>query len=94
MAAAESERPSVLKVGGGAGGFNWLPVIAAERQGIFARRNLTIEVKRLGIPDLFVENGPPALLRSKYRIDTNGIVQEARGMLRGRLKNRIRAQRL
>jgi ABC-type nitrate/sulfonate/bicarbonate transport system substrate-binding protein len=40
-----------LRIGGGAGGFNWLPVIAAERQGIFARRNLAIEVKRLGAVD-------------------------------------------
>ena len=37
-----------LRIGGGAGGFNWLPVIAADRQGMFARRNLAIEVKRLG----------------------------------------------
>jgi ABC-type nitrate/sulfonate/bicarbonate transport system substrate-binding protein len=41
----------VLRIGGGAVGFNWLPVIAAERQGMFARRNLTIEVKRLGAVD-------------------------------------------
>ena len=40
-----------LRIGGGAGGFNWLPVIAADRQGMFARRNLAIEVKRLGAVD-------------------------------------------
>jgi ABC-type nitrate/sulfonate/bicarbonate transport system substrate-binding protein len=40
-----------LRIGGGAGGFNWLPVIAAERQGMFARRKLAIEVKRLGAVD-------------------------------------------
>ena len=42
---------ALLRIGGGAGGFNWLPVIAAERQGMFARRKLTIEVKRLGAVD-------------------------------------------
>lgn len=40
-----------LRIGGGAGGFNWLPVIAADREGTFARRNLAIEVKRLGAVD-------------------------------------------
>jgi ABC-type nitrate/sulfonate/bicarbonate transport system substrate-binding protein len=40
-----------LRIGGGAGGFNWLPIIAADRQGMFARRNLTIEIKRLGAVD-------------------------------------------
>jgi ABC-type nitrate/sulfonate/bicarbonate transport system substrate-binding protein len=40
-----------LRIGGGAGGFNWLPVIAADREGMFARRNLAIEVKRLGAVD-------------------------------------------
>ncbi len=50
MAEEQSNR-AILRVGGGAVGFNWLPVIAAERQGMFARRNLTIEVKRLGAVD-------------------------------------------
>jgi NitT/TauT family transport system substrate-binding protein len=42
---------AVLRVGGGAVAFNWLPVILAERQGMFARRNLAIEIKRLGAVD-------------------------------------------
>jgi NitT/TauT family transport system substrate-binding protein len=51
-AADQGQSDSVtLRIGGGAGGFNWLPVIAAERQGMFARRNLAIEVKRLGAVD-------------------------------------------
>jgi ABC-type nitrate/sulfonate/bicarbonate transport system substrate-binding protein len=50
MRADKSSR-TVLRVGGGAVGFNWLPVIAAERQGMFARRNLAIEIKRLGAVD-------------------------------------------
>jgi ABC-type nitrate/sulfonate/bicarbonate transport system substrate-binding protein len=49
--AEEPPNRLVLRIGGGAVGFNWLPVIAAERQGMFARRNLTIEVKRLGAVD-------------------------------------------
>jgi ABC-type nitrate/sulfonate/bicarbonate transport system substrate-binding protein len=40
-----------LRIGGGAVGFNWLPVIAADRQGIFARHNVSIEIKRLGAVD-------------------------------------------
>jgi NitT/TauT family transport system substrate-binding protein len=42
---------ATLRVGGGAVGFNWLPVIVADRQGMFARRNLAIEIKRLGAVD-------------------------------------------
>jgi ABC-type nitrate/sulfonate/bicarbonate transport system substrate-binding protein len=48
---ADKSNPAILRVGGGAVGFNWLPVIAAERQGMFARSNLAIEIKRLGAVD-------------------------------------------
>jgi len=41
----------VLRIGGGAVGFNWLPVIAADRQGMFARRDLAVEIRRLGAVD-------------------------------------------
>jgi ABC-type nitrate/sulfonate/bicarbonate transport system substrate-binding protein len=53
MSAADQIQSSgaLLRIGGGAAGFNWLPVIAAERQGMFAHRKLTIEVKRLGAVD-------------------------------------------
>ena len=51
-AVAEAEaNVATLRVGGGAVGFNWLPVIAAERQGMFARRNLAVDIKRLGAVD-------------------------------------------
>lgn len=40
-----------LRIGGGAAGFNWLPVFAAQQQGIFARHGLNVEVKRLGTVD-------------------------------------------
>ena len=32
-------------------GFNWLPVFAAQQQGIFARNGLNVEIKRLGTVD-------------------------------------------
>jgi ABC-type nitrate/sulfonate/bicarbonate transport system substrate-binding protein len=42
---------TTLRIGGGAAGFNWLPVFAAQQQGIFARNGLNVEVKRLGTVD-------------------------------------------
>jgi NitT/TauT family transport system substrate-binding protein len=40
--------PVLLRLGAGAAGFNWLPIFLAERQGLFARRGLRIEVHRMG----------------------------------------------
>jgi NitT/TauT family transport system substrate-binding protein len=40
-----------LAMGAGAGGFNWLPVLVAERRGIFAQRGLRVLRKRLGTVD-------------------------------------------
>src|ERR1700691_459886 len=53
VSAVAGPAPNVatLRVGGGAVGFNWLPVIVAERQGMFARRNLAVDIKRLGAVD-------------------------------------------
>jgi NitT/TauT family transport system substrate-binding protein len=42
---------TTLVIGGGAVGFNWLPVIVADRQGLFARRGLRVEIRRLGTVD-------------------------------------------
>jgi NitT/TauT family transport system substrate-binding protein len=42
---------TTLDIGGGAAGFNWLPVLAAERSGIFARNGLVVSVRRLGTVD-------------------------------------------
>lgn len=42
---------SVLRLGAGAAGFNWLPVFMAQRRGLFAREGLTVEVHRLGTVD-------------------------------------------
>ncbi|MBW1988471.1 MAG: 1-deoxy-D-xylulose-5-phosphate synthase [Deltaproteobacteria bacterium] len=38
-------------------------------------------VSRIGLPDRFVEHGPPALLRKKYGLDAAGIVKKARELL-------------
>ncbi|MFP4475087.1 MAG: 1-deoxy-D-xylulose-5-phosphate synthase [Desulfatibacillaceae bacterium] len=36
-----------------------------------------VAVKRVGIPDRFVEHGPPALLRERYGLDARGITEAA-----------------
>jgi len=41
----------------------------------------SVQVKRLGIPDLFVEHGPSTLLRTKYGIDEAGIYRSAKEMV-------------
>jgi len=41
-----------------------------------------VTVKRLGLPDKFIEHGPASLLREKYGLDTKGIVKEARDLCR------------
>jgi 1-deoxy-D-xylulose-5-phosphate synthase len=48
---------------------------------LFQERGLlAIQVRRLGIPDLFVEHGSQALLREKYGIDENGIFRGVKEM--------------
>jgi 1-deoxy-D-xylulose-5-phosphate synthase len=46
-----------------------------QERGIFS-----VQVKRLGVPDLFVEHGPQSLLREKYGIDENGIFTAVKEM--------------
>ncbi len=49
---------------------------------LFQERGLlSIQVRRLGIPDHFVEHGPQSLLRGKYGIDENGIFNEGKEMV-------------
>jgi 1-deoxy-D-xylulose-5-phosphate synthase len=50
------------------GGFGSAVLELFQERGIFS-----IQVKRLGIPDIFVEHGPQTLLREKYGIDEKGI---------------------
>ena len=40
-----------------------------------------VQVKRIGLPDKFVEHGPPGILREKYGLDTAGILKGARELL-------------
>ena len=42
---------SLLRLGAGAAGFNWLPVFFADRKGLFARHGLRIEIHRMGSVD-------------------------------------------
>jgi ABC-type nitrate/sulfonate/bicarbonate transport system substrate-binding protein len=54
MSLPTSTPPAGLKtlvIGGGAVGFNWLPIVIADRQGFFARRGLAVEIKRMGTVD-------------------------------------------
>lgn len=44
---------------------------------LLADQGLAMAVKRLGIPDTFVEHGAPAILRQKYGLDADGILQGA-----------------
>jgi 1-deoxy-D-xylulose-5-phosphate synthase len=39
-----------------------------------------LTVRRMGLPDTFVEHGPSALLREKYGLDKAGIYREARSL--------------
>jgi len=42
-----------------------------------------ILVKRIGLPDKFVEHGPQDILREKYGLDSAGIMREAKDLLLG-----------
>jgi len=61
------------------GGFGSAVLELLEEKGITG-----VRVKRLGIPDAFVEQGSPEALRHKYGIDTEGIVQAAEELLKVR----------
>jgi 1-deoxy-D-xylulose-5-phosphate synthase len=58
------------------GGFGSAVLELFEEKGLFS-----IQVKRLGIPDLFLEHGPQSFLRAKYEIDEDGIVKGARELI-------------
>jgi 1-deoxy-D-xylulose-5-phosphate synthase len=58
------------------GGFGSAVLELLQERGLFSAH-----VKRLGIPDLFVEHGPQTLLRAKYGIDENGIFNAAKELV-------------
>lgn len=51
MTEAAASTLKTLRIGGGAVGFNWLPVFLAQEQGLFAKNGLKIEIQRLGAVD-------------------------------------------
>jgi 1-deoxy-D-xylulose-5-phosphate synthase len=55
------------------GGFGSAVLELLQEKGLFS-----IQIKRLGIPDLFLEHGSQTLLRAKYRLDEDGIFKEAK----------------
>ena len=61
------------------GGFGSAVLELLEEKGITG-----VQVKRLGIPDVFVEQGSPDALRHKYGIDAEGIVRAAEELLKVR----------
>ncbi len=60
------------------GGFGSAVLELFQEMGLFS-----LSIKRLGIPDCFIEHGPQALLREKYGIDEKGIFKEAVTMVKG-----------
>ncbi|MFZ2088280.1 MAG: 1-deoxy-D-xylulose-5-phosphate synthase [Desulfobaccales bacterium] len=48
---------------------------------LLSDRGLLVPVKRLAIPDTFVEHGSPAILREKYGLDAQGILKSALELL-------------
>ncbi len=58
------------------GGFGSAVLELFQERGLFS-----IHVKRLGIPDTFVEHGPQTLLREKYGIDEKGIFKGVKEMV-------------
>lgn len=41
-----------------------------------------VRIKRIGLPDKFIEHGPQDVLRGKYGLDVTGILKEARDLVR------------
>jgi 1-deoxy-D-xylulose-5-phosphate synthase len=68
------------------GGFGSAVLELLQERGLFS-----IQVKRLGIPDLFVEHGPQSLLRAKYGIDEEGIFRAVKEMIEEKKSPSIRS---
>ncbi len=59
------------------GGFGSAVLESFNDYGLFG-----VKIKRLGLPDIFIEHGPQELLRKKYGICREDIVKEARELIR------------
>ena len=53
----------------------------------------SVEVRCLGIPDLFIENGSQSQLRERYGIDRDGIFREVQKWVGQRPRNLLAVQR-
>lgn len=67
-----------------AGGFGAAVLECLEQAG------LTVPVRRIGIPDRFIEQGPQALLRADLGLNADGISDAVRELLKGRPGNALR----
>jgi 1-deoxy-D-xylulose-5-phosphate synthase len=62
---------------------------------LFHERGLSwVRVKRIGIPDQFVDHGPQETLRGRYNINTEGIAKEAREIVVGAQRRKRGVMRL
>ncbi len=68
-----------------AGGFGSAVLEVLQERGLFS-----VRVRRIGIPDLFVEHGPQSLLRAKYGIDEQGIFRAVKEMMEEERSRSIR----
>ena len=60
---------------------------------LFAELHLTdVEVVRLGVPDLLVEQGNPAALRARFGLSSDGIQSAAEALVNGRTVARLRGE--
>jgi len=60
---------------------------------LFAELHLTdVEVVRLGVPDLLVEQGNPAALRARFGLSSDGIRSAAEALVNGRTVTRLRGE--
>ncbi len=78
--------PSILTVEENAchGGFGSAVIEALHEADIFGNR-----IKRIGIPDTYVEHGARQILRAKYGLDPQGIAQTAISFLAGQLHDHL-----
>jgi 1-deoxy-D-xylulose-5-phosphate synthase len=50
-----------------------------------------IRIKRIGLPDKFIEHGPSKILREKYGLDAEGILKEARELIEGKKLKKLKS---